>query len=330
MRGSRLAAFLILLAGPGCQEPEGGDADTDTDEPDEELPSPYAESGGETEDEAPAMAMEQAIASSLAGLQAFIALQPDAVLDAYTSLAVLEPECPEEQETFDEGTAVTTVWYSEQGCTTSEGVTFRGGGRLTTESVSEEDFTFEASTLSSEGSTMRITGSDGRYFEMTGYLGIRREAGPEVTEAGFDLVGSYAADEATAAGSALLEGRLRAQGYIYSYSDGTNNVIGGAGSLAGDGLGEARAFSFSNLLALLSGCGTEPIGTVSVRDDAGFWHDIVFDAGMWDPETGEEPIYDDAACDGCGAYLAGGESLGTACITSADMESLLDWEGSPW
>lgn len=321
----------MLVAGLlGCQEPEGSEAETDEPAADGELPSPYAESGGDTEGEQPAMAMDEAISSSLAGLQSFIALQPDAVLDAYTALAVLEPECPEAQETFAEGTATTTVWYSEGGCTTSAGITFRGAGRLTTESIMEPEVAIEAATLSSEGTTMRIASSDGRFFEMTGYLGMRRETSPETTEAGFDLVGRYAADDATAAGSALLEGRLRAQGYIYSYSDGTNNVLGGSGSLSGEGLGAARAFSFSNLLVLLSGCASEPIGAMSVRDDVGFWHDIVFDAGIWDPESGEEPVYDDAACDGCGAYLAGGEALGSACITSADIESLLDWEGSPW
>jgi len=330
MRGLRLIALSMLVAGPvGCQEPEAEEADTDEAEQ-EELPSPYADSGGETEGEQPAMAMDQAIASSMAGLQAFVALQPDAVLDAYTALAVLEPECPEEQETFDEGTATTTVWYSEGGCTTSTGITFRGGGRLTTESIVEPEVSFEATTLSSEGTTMRIAADDGRFFEMTGYLGVRREAGPEATEAGFELVGRYAADEATAAGSALLEGKLRAQGYIFSFSDGSTNALGGSGSLAGEALGEARAFSFSNLLVLLSGCGSEPIGAMSVRDDVGFWHDIVFDTGVWDPESAEEPVYDDALCDGCGAYLAGGESLGSACITPADLESLLDWEGSPW
>ncbi len=325
MRVTRWALIAALAA--GCSEPASGDGGG-SDGP-SDVPSPYADSGGDTDADVPVLVMDQVVASGLSGLQAFVALQPDAVIDAYVGLAILEEGCPEEQEVFDEDEASTTLWYSDGGCTTSAGVEFRGGGRFTVESRMEGDTAIESATLSSEGGTLRVSAGDA-FFEMTGYVATQRAAGPEVTEAGFDLAGDFSADSATAGGSALLDGRLSAQGFIYSFSDGTNNAIGGSGSLSGEGLGDARAFSFSDLLVILGQCASEPIGTLSVRDDVGFWHDIVFDAGTFDPQSDAEPVYDAEACDGCGAYLAAGERLGDACVTPADVESLLDWEGAPW
>ncbi|MEM6996892.1 MAG: hypothetical protein AAF721_40695 [Myxococcota bacterium] len=325
MRGCFLLGLSLALA---CQEPstagdEGGD-DGSTG-----LPSPYADSGDESGQDQPALVMEQVVASGVGGLQTFIALQPDALVAAYTGIAVLEEGCPEEWESFDEGETTTTVWYSEAGCTTSEGVEFRGGGRLVVESRLEGETMIDATTLSSEGGTLRVSNGD-TFFQMTGYVAISRAAGPEVTEAGFELGGEFSADPGTADGSPLMDGSLTAQGFIYSFSDGTNNAIGGSGSLSGEGLADARAFSFSDVLVILGQCATEPIGTLSVRDDVGFWHDIVFDAGSFDPQSDDEPIYDAESCDGCGAYLAGGERLGDACVSVADVESLLDWENAPW
>lgn len=326
MRGVGLCGLLVLV---GCPT-SGGENDESEAASEAELPSPYADSGDESEGDVPVMAMDQAVASSVAGLQLFVSLQPDAVLDAYAALAEFEDGCPAEQESYEDADGLTTTWYAEPACTTSAGVEFSGGARLSVVSVAGDDTTEEAMTLSTEGGTLRITHADGRRLEMTGYVATYREVGPEATQAGFELVGQFAADPQTAADSPLLEGRVRAQGYAYSYSDGTTRAIGGAGSLSGEGLGEARAFSFADFLLLPTGCSTEPLGTMSVRDDAGYWHDIVFDAGTYDPESGDEPVFDRTTCDGCGTYLAGGAVGGQACVTSADIDSVLDWEDAPW
>jgi hypothetical protein len=85
--------------------------------------------------------------------------------------------------------------------------------------------------------------------------------------------------------------------------------------------------SFDEVLVVGEVCGVEPAGSVAVRDDAGYWHDIVFDSATL---VNEEYEWDPAACDGCGTYLAGGIESGSACIQDGAVASLLNWEAIPW
>jgi hypothetical protein len=105
-------------------------------------------------------------------------------------------------------------------------------------------------------------------------------------------------------------------------------MFGGQGSLTGQGLAGATAFSFGDFTVVLDECGREPGGTVSVRDDVGFWHDVVFDAATVEDE--EDPVWHGNACDGCGPYFASGVEDGTACVNKADLTALMNWEGVPW
>jgi len=328
MRGAWIG--LIVLAW-GCADASGGDDGDDGGTSDPDLPSPYAESG-DTEEIVPSLGTDEVVDASIAGLQTFVSLQPDALLAAYLSIAAdaAEPGCPETYEAFEEDGAVTTIWYSEAECTTAAGVAFRGSARISTTSFEDGDVMVEAVQLSSEGGTMRVSGPGGAYFEMAGYAATERAVSPAGVESGFSLTGKFSADAGTAAGSPLLDGSVAAQGYLFAYSDGSANVLAGSGSLSGDGLSAGEALAFSDFLIARSGCAAEPLGTVSIRDESGYWHDIVFDAGTFEPESDDDVVFDAAQCDGCGAYLVGGERVGEVCVSEADVQSLVAWEGSPW
>ncbi len=313
--------YLAVALSLACNGGPGGGGDEE-----EALPSPYADSG-EPEQEPPLLSAEQVTGSAMAGLTAFVGLQPDGVIDAFEALALFEPDCPEEQEVGGEGENVTMIWYSE-GCTTSAGLTIRGGGRFERFTVEDGDRTGSGAALSSEGSNLRLSHSDGRSFETNGYVYYERAASPDGFDSIFEVNGDFSADAATAAASPLLSGTVSAQGLIYSFYGEGFAGLAGSGSLSGEVLGEALAFQFTNMLLLPIGCAAEPAGTLSVRDGAGYWHDVVFDTATFDEQ--EEPQFDAALCNGCGMYLAAGEVLGEACVDAAAVSGLMQWEEYPW
>lgn len=99
-------------------------------------------------------------------------------------------------------------------------------------------------------------------------------------------------------------------------------IQGGVSGLGGD-LGTVifdGAIIFSEMMG--STCTIEPSGTISARDNAGQWYDVLFDGPT---EYGEQ--VDPELCDGCGQVWYRGEPLGEACV---DFSHLLDWSGRPW
>lgn len=318
---------VLGVATLACQSSGGGGAGDDG--PSDERPSPYAESSTGAEADPPTLTAEQAAASAMAGLRTFVGLQPDAAIEAIEAMIVLEAGCPEEQAEFTEGDATVITWGSA-GCTTSTGLTIRGSGRLERFTYVDGETTGEGASVSSEGGTLRLDAADGRFVELAGYAYYERVTTPDGSESYFEASGQLAADGQTATASPLLDAGLRAQGGLFSYAGGGYEVLGGQGSLGAAALPDALAFQFSDLLVVPSECAKEPLGTVSVRDDAGYWHDIVFDAGTFDLGLDEDPVFDASKCDGCGAYLVGGALAGEACVAQADVEALVAWEGTPW
>ncbi|MCX4245974.1 hypothetical protein [Paraliomyxa miuraensis] len=319
------ARRVVLAVAMAMACDAGGDAEEGADEG--ERPSPYADDGDDPEAEPPGLGPDEVRASAMAGLQAFVALQPDEVTDAFETMMVLEDGCPEEQLAVSEGEGSVITWYTE-GCVTSTGLALRGGGRFERFGFVDGDRVVEGVTLSSEGGAMRMDTSDGRWLELSGYVYHERGSSPDGNDSYFEINGRLAADQTTAAGSALLDGRSFAQGGLYSYAGGGYQVLGGQGSLGGELVSPAQAFQFSELLLVPQACGVEPGGTISVRDDVGYWHDVVFDASTF--EGDEEPVFEPDLCDGCGTYVVAGELLGDLCVERSDMEALLAWEEFPW
>lgn len=307
--------------GSGSGDVDGGSTDSGSSSGDAELPSPYSDTSTGA-GEMPSATPEQVAAAIATGLQAYVYAGPVEVLTAYETIAVMEPECPEEQQAV--GGVV--AWYSD-GCTTSAGVTFTGGARLEVElGVVEGDRTIDRGTLSSEGGTARIETDDGRFFHLSGYFSYEKGTSATATDGYFGFSGEMEADAQTAGDNQVLSGALRPQGYIYAYEGEGYRGIGGDGSITGTALEGVVALSFASVVVADQPCASEPAGQFAVRDDAGFWHDVVFDAAVLEDDeyewTGE--------CDGCGAYVAGGTPSGEACIDAGAMGDVIGWEAFPW
>ena len=331
-----LIGVLLALPLGGCvggDDEDGADGDdsaAETEGGTGDLPSPYADSDGSGGD-VPSMGADEAMTASLAGLGTLSELRPMEVFDAFETMFEPEEGCPAEIEVYEEEATVTT-WYVEGSCTTSSGLTIRGGGTYERLSREEDGVTIEVRGLSAEDGTLRLETGDGRYFELSGYAfheSVRGDGG-NYGESYLEFNASIRADEQTAGSSALMDPSLDLQVGVFAVSEGPVKAFGGSGSIAGPGLGEALAFSFSQTAVISALCPEEPSGTFSVRDDAGFWHDIVFDAYVLGDEADEEPEVDEALCDDCGNYLAGGTPDGQACVDASVLADLLDWEVTPW
>ncbi len=321
-------------SGPGetgtAQSSTGASESSESASSSGELPSPYSDgtTAGAAE---PALSGDAASEALGGGLNAFVHdAKPSEIIAAYASLAGLgafDPDCPEDQQVVD-GDQVDVVLWSSFGCTTAAGITFTGFGRLQIETgVVEDDATVNSVELSTEGATLRVEASDGRYFGMSGYLSLETRVKPDSTTASFSLIGDVDADAGTAGTNPVLGGRLRPQGYLFSYVQQGYKAVGGNGSVTGDALGDAVAISFVDALVASDPCMIEPAGQYAVRDQVGFWHDIVFDAATFD---GADYQWD-GPCDGCGSHVAGGEiDEEAACIAPDVLASLLDWEVLPW
>ena len=338
MEWSRSVALTALLL--ACNEGDGGGEDpvesgTDSAAAEEssgsggELPSPYSGGTGDpTDGEQPTMGKDEAVASAFAGMQTILALQPMGVVDEFEALFEPEEGCPEEFMDADEGDGNRVLYFYTESCTTSSGLTISGGGQLQRwTGVVEGERTSQGALLSADGGTIRLERGN-RWLQFSGYLEVERgdyEGGEQ--DGYFGFVGEASADGQTRGSSPLLEPEIRASAQLFGYTGGGFKAIGGSGSLTGSALGNAVAMAFDNVGLADAECAAEPGGSLAVRDDAGFWHDVVFDAVNTDTEEWEW-IPDN--CDGCGSYLAGGVADGDACVAQADVAALLDWQELPW
>lgn len=314
-------------ASTGGTEDSGSEGTSGATSGDTELPSPYSD-GTTGSSDMPSIGPDDVTAAIVAGLEAFVTADPQGILDAYDELAVFEPGCPEFAQEADMGTLNVLVWQTE-GCTTSAGLTVRGSGRIERRlGYVDGDRVVDGAQLSSQGGTFRLETDDGRFFELAGYIDFTRATNPDGSDGALAVTGDVSADPVTAAGSAILSGAVRLQGYLYAYVGTGYRGLGGSGSVTGDVLGDALALSFDQALVVDLPCAAEPVGTFGVRDDVGFWHDVVFDAASYDDEGGV--MWNEGACDGCGEYLAGGVAAGDACVDSAALAQLIAWEGMPW
>ncbi len=324
---STTACVGVLLL--GC-DPAGNGADEDAGTTDADLPSPYSDGTGNPHGDAvPSMSREQVVASAMAGLRSFADLRPSGVVEQFEALAQFEEGCPEElSDEVVEGTRI--LYFYTEGCTTSAGLSIVGGGMLEkwTDRV-EDGRTSSGASLSGEDGSFRLARGD-RWLEFSGYLDY--DAGTYEGELdGYFYVGADAsADPRTAEASPLLAADVRAQGEVYAYLSDGYAMLGGSGSMSGPGLAGAVAVSLGSFAVAPEECAKEPGGTMSVRDDNGFWHDVVFDAATIE-SMDDEPKWHRNACDGCGPYLAAGVEDGSACVSAKDLAPLVDFEGGmPW
>jgi hypothetical protein len=236
-------------------------------------------------------------------------------------LARGDEECPA-AETFSDG-AFETVTF-EADCVSSSGTRFAGAASYTrfVDAPREDGATETGFTLDSNGGTFEISDeADGSSLVLSGYFDLHRGTGPGFVDANVNLQGTVTVDEAHAERDPWLSGARRGTLSLLFYGEpGAYQLLYLDGAVAGLGGGVSALSVAEAGIEVGSDCDREPRGTLSVRDDNGVWHDVVFDGH--DDQGG--------ACDGCGEHLAGGVDDEPVCVGADAFESLFAFETWPW
>ncbi|MFN3197378.1 MAG: hypothetical protein ACE366_03000 [Bradymonadia bacterium] len=318
---ARVALCLALVAGcddgndttePSQMAPDAdllspADRTPSSDEPaPNREPTPYVP---DIDDEAiPAALEDEALADALTEyVPAVLTLDLSSVPERLAGLIDLTaPECPGGQQyETEEGYVI----VAENECTHSSGVRFEGYLRLAMLDYTGDEGQ-RVTGFNIESGSVRIDTPDGRSFEAGGYLDVRHERQSDGEVWGTYTQGSVRFDDETAGDNLWLSGAMsgRIERYIYRHESG-EMVMGASVATAievGPDGGAISAISIDDLELNTWLCAEEPIGTLSVREAEGVWHDVHYDG--FDPEE-EAPL----ACDGCGRHLVGGMSDDQLC-----------------
>ena len=245
---------------------------------------------------------------------------PDALLAIYNDLfADADANCP---EVTTQGNS--SVWYGA--CTTAGGTVFKGSLRLEyVVDEMEEGGIVNGFVISTEGSPLSITATDGRTLQGSFFLSSRvSDYGDSVV---YSMVynGEVKADVTTAAGNRWLMGSARGSliRYAAQETDGRYYAFGGsfaatAGPLADAGV---TAVDFSDFALIDYGC-VGAMGAIDLRDQQGGWH--VADFAPLEDATSLQ------LCDSCGELSFLQEQLGDFCGDKSVFENLIKWESTPW
>jgi hypothetical protein len=320
----KMIPLLALAWLPACaseelpQDPPGSTLRT---------PTPYEPAPAERP--TPALDAEAVLAALPAALELLTTLDPQHHRALYESFREdADESCPVVEEHLEDGSSVSDLWLGN--CTTSGGTHFLGEVHFTTYTGRDNgDGTLsDGFALYSGFSEASIVRADGSLFRMGGRLevDVARAVDGSASLAQVRLDGSFASDPASAGGDPWLGGERRGVLSLIGQAS-----TGGARSLrveAGLSLGEGGAFdavaSGAIAFGASNGCASEPAGGLGVRDPAGTWYDVRFDANPPDDET---PA---GVCDGCGVVLAAGHAIGAACPPVDAFAGLLAFEETPW
>ncbi|MFN7145156.1 MAG: hypothetical protein ACK4YP_15370, partial [Myxococcota bacterium] len=212
-------------------------------------------------------------------------------------------------------------WYDQ--CTSSAGTKFSGYSfyQLYDNYDAGDGAVYNGEALYG---VAEIVTPDGHSFSAGGTAYNLVATGAGYTYYSSVLTGSFAYDGPEAAGTWLGSG-ISPDLTLVGYATEAGNYMNIDGGLSGMG-GQLDTVVFDTVVifdgALGSACPTEPGGVISVRDDVGYWYDVVFDGPADYGEAAEARL-----CDGCGAAYFRGEPLGDVCV---DFSALLDWEVAPW
>ena len=251
-----------------------------------------------------AAGIDDAIATALN----FDAAPPIAAYDAVVAGA--DTSCPQGYE----ASPGYTYWGGQ--CTSESGTTFSGfayDGRLD----DQVDANGTVTDWRSVYVVAKITDASGQRLESAAGAVIQHGVGPWGAYLTSYVSGEFSYEGDAAAGSWLADtAHPEMSLYLVSY-DGVGAGLWVSGSVSRlDGPVEAYAFSALNLY-YANACALEPAGTILLRDEEGYWYDVVYDTPL-----AQLPDMDPALCDGCGEVWYQGELLGEVCN---DFSPWYDW-----
>ncbi len=249
-------------------------------------------------------------------------MDPFLVLEAFdVARSAEDAYCPYHYEDYEELYGY-DYWYG--GCSTADGTSFAG----TIYGINYAPFWSSYYYYPAYGwwyGTATVDRADGQSMDFSGSWSMYRyEYGTSAYVAvsaygdsrwqGAQYGGTWLAEESSLS-YAVSGGSAPNVGAYISVDGGVSGLTGTANSVWFDSVFMASAGQGSS-------CPDEPSGTISIRDAAGDWYDVVFHGPAY---AGASSF--PATCDGCGEVWYEGRELGEACV---DLSSLTTWTGSPW
>ena len=250
--------------------------------------------------------------------------QAQPVLDAYDRVnAHADTDCPRIYPDYDSDFG--DAWYWFEACTSEAGADYSGFVYgVDFDGLASDGLVFSGGGMFAAG---EVTDPQGRRWEGNGtvYSYTAADVAETYHLSALVMAGTWSwdGDDGQSWMSTGLEPDFTASASWFSAL--------GAGAVGFDG----GLFGLSGAMdtvvmdgvvlydeALAPSCSLEPSGTISVRDVAGNWFDVVYDG----PEALEDPVNADW-CDGCGGAWYRGDPVGEICL---DFSALLDWEVTPW
>ena len=242
----------------------------------------------------------------------------DARYQAWMAQGDLSCPCPD----CDEGSE--SAWSTD--CTTEGGTRFLGDQMSFSVDSLEEAEALSVDTLlacgweqapvsaadgpdfrlRSQRSSWRMTDADGATFNAGGFFSWAQSApeGADRTVLGA-ICGTFV-DQTT---DGWLGAGVDVALWAFATRAGEDLSLELEGGLAIEGQGlDFRFISFAP-----EACGSQPSGSLGIRDTTGTWATLSFDEG----------------CDGCGPLVEGGEELGRACVDLSGLPAALLAQGLP-
>ncbi|MDP6932103.1 MAG: hypothetical protein QGG40_04265 [Myxococcota bacterium] len=310
MISAGIFAFALTLSGCRNDATDTGDV----------LPGPYIyDDDGLPEPSFDAESVSEAVTATV---QTLLTINATPLLQAYhLGMDQSDEGCPTYYDADD-----LDLWLDD--CTAESGASFDGY------MYHAEYEDYEASDgVVSDGEAFagvaRITDSDGYTFDASGTVSELIGVGTNDEDV-FQLTvsGSFSWDHPGAESTWLADG-LSPDLSLYAAHYDSGGLQGNGMYITGgfSGLtGEVTTVYLDEVLIvdelLGTNCEDEPSGTISVRDQDGYWYDVMFDG-----PTFEEFEVDEETCDGCGSAWFRGEYVGDACV---DFSPWLEWDGTPW
>jgi len=315
----RLSPCILALCvvGSGCSSSAEQGGPQLGDRPN---PTPYEP---ETEPSIDPSLTTQQVGDFIAEIPGYVAaLDPNGMIAAYQGMLAAhgDANCPALEVVESDG-ETTSVWEGE--CESTDGTTFRGEMYFSEYSFSEGDLTQARTSMYSFN--LDITAQDGTFLRGAPEIEFSTEVFPGETNYALRFSGELAADSATAAGNPWLTGDLRGTVVAYAAEVDGGRFIGYGGGFTVPNDASVSALSFSEFGVFSFGC-DGALGTISLRDKAGGWHDALYAAPV---EDGDD-LDPEQSCNACGDLSFYGESLGEFCSDAQTFSDLLTWETSPW
>lgn len=313
-----LSLLLLACGGTITAGDPVGDGSVGEDVPQDSPPveeDPYV---ADEDPVQPALTLDEVADAVAEGIEATHTIDAGAWFDAYDGvMSNRSSACPYTDDDYD----IYNVDYWYDNCTADSGAHYSGYGYgyHYTDMTSGQYFYRHNGYWFGDA---KVDLADGSQFVASGYAYLYDYTDTLYggTAVYFSLFGEFTTSSPLWADSWMGDGlsvSMTLSRYFYGTDPGALQLEGGISHL----VGTVNAVTFQDVYMLSayhgSQCSLEPGGTISVRDDAGDWYDVVFQG----PDPGSTTAFP-AECDGCGEVWFRGTPLGDVC---PDLSTLVNW-----